>query len=89
MNSKRLAKTLIHLIVRLAAETERGREMDAGFDGGEWSGPEHDRIFLRRVKWCIAKLGLTTREATALLNTFTGLEPVGLSGACANLPAFN
>lgn len=47
---------------RIFQEHAIGEDLDAGFDGGEWSGPCHDRILQKRLDHIARQLGLADAE---------------------------
>jgi hypothetical protein len=53
-------------LARIFAEHEAGSEADAGFDGGEFSGPEHSRMLARALEDFQARHNLSDAEMHAL-----------------------
>lgn len=45
-----------------AVRQDEGRDLDAGFDGGEFSGPAHDDIFERGVEAIAQRHGVPAKE---------------------------
>lgn len=68
---KRLVAKLMRFtnaVDALHAEMMLAAELDAGFDGGEWSGPAHERMFVRDCDAIAARLGFKNADvAYALL----------------------
>ena len=50
-------------------------EMDAGFDAGEWSGPEHDKIIQRELSAFQTKHGLSDDTMALLLHAPEPADP--------------
>lgn len=69
-----LRKAWIKASGRIYQQHEIGAAADAGFDGGEWSGPEHDRMMTRRLDRIAQQLGFADADAAdrILYHAFMG-----------------
>lgn len=62
VKAKSNLKKAIKAARRMLEEQERGEEMDAGFDAGEWSGPAHDKIREELMEKIAKKHGVDAKQ---------------------------
>jgi hypothetical protein len=54
--------TVVNQILRIRGDHDEAFALDAGYDGGEFSGPAHQRAEASEIEWAIASNGWTREE---------------------------